>query len=144
MTRKTSRAQKKTGLKEYTYYVCSTYSIKHKGKCTRHSMNVEDITEVVLRAIQAQIALVDDMTTIVKEINKQPIVRTKSKQLEQLYKTKQQELEKITAVTDNLYMDWKTGDITKADYLRMKAKFKQKVNEVAQVISNLETEMATV
>lgn len=39
--------------------------------------------------------------------------------------------EKITAVTDNLYMDWKIGDITKADYLRMKAKFEQKVNEVA-------------
>ncbi|MEY9977274.1 hypothetical protein [Lysinibacillus sp. RC79] len=56
-----------------------------------------DITEVVLRAIQAQIALVDDMTTVIKEINKQPIVQTKSKQLEQLYKTKQQELEKITA-----------------------------------------------
>lgn len=144
MTRKIKRHQRKTGLKEYAYYVCSTYAIKHKGKCTLHSMNVEDITEVVLRAIQTQIVLVDDMTIIVQEINKQPIVRTKSKQLEQLYKVKQQELEKITAVTDNLYMDWKTGDITKAEYSWMKAKFEQKMNEVTQVIANLETEMATV
>ena len=53
-------------------------------------MSIEDITEVVLRAIQAQIALVDNMTTIIKETNKQPIVQTKSKQFEQVYKTKQQ------------------------------------------------------
>lgn len=144
MTRKFYRRQTKSGLKEYAYYVCSTYAIKHKGKCTRHSMSVANITETVLRAIQTQIALVDDMTTVVQEINKQPIVRTKSKQLEQLYKAKQQELEKITVVTDNLYMDWKTGDITRAEYSRMKAKFEQKANEVTQVIANLETEMATV
>lgn len=144
MTRKSYRRQTKSGWKEYAYFVCSTYAIKHKGKCTRHSMSIEDITEAVLRAIQAQIALVDDMTTIIQAINKQPVVQTKSKQLAQLFKTKQQELEKITVVTDNLYMDWKTGDITKADYLRMKAKFEQKMNEVTQVIGNLETEMTTV
>ncbi|MGE7694458.1 hypothetical protein ACQKNC_10095 [Lysinibacillus sp. NPDC094177] len=57
-------------------------------------MCIANIIEVVLRAIQAQIALVDDMTTIIKEINKQPTVQTESKQFEQLYKTKQQELEK--------------------------------------------------
>ncbi|MFB7155659.1 zinc ribbon domain-containing protein [Lysinibacillus sp. NPDC056232] len=88
MQGKTSRKQTKIGLKVYTYYVCSTHVVKHIGKCTRHSMSIEDITEVVLRAIQAQIALIDDMTTIIKEINKQPVVQTKSKQLEQLYKTK--------------------------------------------------------
>jgi len=34
-------------------------------------MSIENIIEIVLRAIQAQIALVDDMTTVIKEINKQ-------------------------------------------------------------------------
>ncbi|KOY82830.1 recombinase family protein [Lysinibacillus macroides] len=144
MTRKSYRRQTKSGLKEYAYYVCSTYAIKHKEKCTRHSMSTESITETVLRAIQAQIALIDDMATIIKAINKQPIIRTKSKQLEQLYKVKQQELEKITAVTDNLYIDWKCGDITKVEYLRMKAKFEQKADEVTQVMANLETEMSTI
>lgn len=71
-------------------------------------------TQAVLRAIQRR-----QLTTIIKEINKQPIAQMKSKQSEQLYKNKQQELEKITAVTDNL----EYGDITKAEYLRMKAKF---------------------
>lgn len=144
MTRKGSRKKTKSGIKEYIYYVCSTNYIKDKRKCTLRSMNVEIITEVVLRAIQTQIALIDDMATIIKAINKQPVIRTKSKQLEQLYKAKQQELEKITVVTDNLYVDWKCGDITKAEYLRMKAKFEQKADEVTQVMTNLEIEMSTV
>ncbi|QPR69784.1 recombinase zinc beta ribbon domain-containing protein [Lysinibacillus sp. FSL H8-0500] len=59
MTRKCYRRQTKSGWKEYAYYICSTYAVKHRGKCTRHSMGIEDITEAVLRAIQAQIALVD-------------------------------------------------------------------------------------
>jgi len=144
MTKKTNRKKTKSGLKEYTYYVCSTYSVKSKNKCTRHSMKLEDITEAVLRAIQAQIALVDDMTAIIKEINKRPIIKTKSKELERLYKAKQQQLERITVVTDNLYMDWKCGDITRAEYLRMKAKFEQQAEELKQFIENLELEMMNV
>ncbi|MGE7689756.1 zinc ribbon domain-containing protein [Lysinibacillus sp. NPDC097214] len=49
---KTSRKQTKTELKEYTYYVCSTHVVKHRGKCTWHSMSIEDITEIVLRAFK--------------------------------------------------------------------------------------------
>lgn len=78
-------------------------------------------TQYEIQAIQVQIALVDDMTTIIEEINKRRIIKTKSKELERLYQAKQQQLERITVVTDNLYMDWKCGDITRAEYLRMKA-----------------------
>jgi len=53
MQGKTSRKQTKTELKECPYYDCSTYVVKHRGKCTRHSMSIVDITEVGLRAIQA-------------------------------------------------------------------------------------------
>ena len=67
MQGKTSRKQTKTELKEYPYYDCSTHVVKHRGKCIRHSLSIVNITEVGLRAIQAQIALVDDMTTDIKE-----------------------------------------------------------------------------
>ncbi|MGE7915633.1 hypothetical protein [Lysinibacillus xylanilyticus] len=67
MQRKSSRKQTKTELKEYPYYDWSTHVVNHRGKCTRHSMSIVDITEVGLPAIQAQLALVDDMTTVIKE-----------------------------------------------------------------------------
>lgn len=117
MTRKANREQLKTGVKEYIYYICSTQALKSKDKCTRHSMKLEDLEQAVLKAIQAQIALVDDMSSIIREINKQPIIQTHAKQLKQLLRTKEKEFEKIHHVTDNLYMDWKCGDLTKVEYL---------------------------
>ena len=38
-------------------------------------------------------------------------------------------------------MDWKCGDITRAEYLRMKAKFEQQAEDLKQFIENLELEM---
>lgn len=38
-------------------------------------------------------------------------------------------------------MDWKCGDITRAEYLRMKAKFEQQAEELKQFMENLELEM---
>ena len=93
--------------KEYTYYVCSTYALKHKDKCSRHCISLEDLTEAVLNAIQVQISLVSNMAEVITEINKQEAVCNQSLRLTKQLQTKEHELEKITNVIDNLYMDWK-------------------------------------
>lgn len=38
-------------------------------------------------------------------------------------------------------MDWKCGDITRVEYMRMKAKFEQQADEVKQMIQKIETEI---
>lgn len=38
-------------------------------------------------------------------------------------------------------MDWKCGDITRTDYVRMKARFEEQANQIKQVISNIEEEI---
>ena len=38
-------------------------------------------------------------------------------------------------------MDWKCGDITRAEYTRMKAKFEQQAEQVKGIIANLQTEI---
>lgn len=55
--------------------------------------------------------------------------------------TKEHELEKITNVIDNLYMDWKCGEITRAEYVRMKAKFEAKADSMKNAIVNLKAEI---
>jgi len=97
--------------------------------------------EAVLKAVQEQISLVGDMAEVVKEINNTSTVCTQSKRLQQLLKDRSKELEKLTCVTDNLYMDWKCGDITRAEYVRMKAKFEQQAEQVKGIIANLQTEI---
>ena len=81
------------------------------------------------------------MAEVVKEINNTSTVCTQSKRLQQLLKDRNKELEKLTCVTDNLYMDWKCGDITRAEYTRMKAKFEQQAEQVKGIIANLQTEI---
>ena len=137
MTRKTCNKPNKT----YVYYVCSTYVFKSKDKCTRHVIKEEVLHKAVLKAVQAQISLVGDMAEVVKEINRTSTVCTQSKRLQQLLKDRSKELEKLTCVTDNLYMDWKCGDITRAEYVRMKAKFEQQAEQVKGIIANLQTEI---
>ena len=121
--------------------ICSTYVFKSKDKCTRHVIKEEVLYEAVLKAVQAQISLVGDMAEVVKEINRTSTVCTQSKRLQQLLKDRSKELEKLTCVTDNLYMGWKCGDITRAEYVRMKAKFEQQAEQVKGIIANLQTEI---
>ena len=40
-------------------------------------------------------------------------------------------------------MDWRTGEITKAEYRRMKGKFEVQINQLQEVIANLEREKET-
>ena len=137
LTRRTNRKPNKT----YVYYACSTYVFKSKDKCTRHVIKEEVLYEAVLKAVQAQISLMGDMAEVVKEINRTSTVCTQSKRLQQLLKDRSKELEKLTCVTDNLYMGWKCGDITRAEYVRMKAKFEQQAEQVKGIIANLQTEI---
>lgn len=96
--------------------------------------------KAVLIAIQKQIALVADLTEIIEEINNAPVIHTESKRINNLLDAKRKELEKLTTVSDNLYMDWRTGEITKAEYRRMKLKLGTQIEQLQTVIENLQKE----
>ena len=71
-------------------------------------------------------------------------MRNQSTRLDKLLKTQEQELHKITNLCDNLYIDWKSGDLTRDEYHRMKAKFEQQAEEIRQTIANLQEEQTFV
>ena len=142
MTKKTNRRKNKNGTeKEYTYYTCSTNAFKGTNLCTRHSISLEILSKAVLKAIQTQISLVVNIADIITEINKQPTTHNQSLRLQKQFSDQKRELEKLTCTTDSLYMDWKCGDITRADYMRMKANFEAKAEEVKKIIANIEAEI---
>ena len=132
MVRKTS--------KNYVYYSCSTYSRKLKSACTIHTIREDVLEKAVLLAIQHQISLVANLSEIIEEINNAPIIHTESQKINNLLSVKQKELEKLTTITDNLYMDWRMGEITKTEYRRMKDKLEIQVEQLQKVIANLEKE----
>lgn len=141
MTKKTIHKKLTDGTKKtYVYYVCSTNSFKSRSVCTRHKISLEDLTEAVLKSIQIQISLIEDMENIVEKINKQPAISNKSKHIEKQLKDREKELEKMINVIDGLYMDWKCGDINRTEYARMKYKFELKVKEIEAMIDKLKLE----
>ena len=73
------------------------------------------MTEAVLNAIQVQISLDNNMAEVITEINKQEAICNQSLRLTKQLQIKEHELEKITNVIDNLYMDWKCAEITRAE-----------------------------
>ena len=126
--------------KKFVYYCCATYSRKSKTACTKHTIRVEVLEKAVLLAIQKQIALVGNLAEIIDEISNAPVIHTESKRINSLLASKQKELEKLTVVMDNLYMDWRTRDIDKTEYRRIKAKLEAQTTQLQEVIANLQKE----
>lgn len=138
------KSMMRKSVKDLVYYSCSTYSRKKKTQCTKHTIREDILKKAVLTAIQNQISLVNNLTKIIKEINTAPIVHKESKRIDDLLLAKKKELEKLNTITDNLYMDWRTGEITKAEYRRIKDKFLIQVEQLQEVIINLEHEKETI
>lgn len=133
MTRRSSRG--------YVYYACKTYVHYSHDLCTRHSLKNVDLEQAVLTAIQKQIALVDTLAQAVEEINNAPVVRTTSNRVNSQLRLRTQELEKTIRIKDELYIDWKSGDISRDDYHRMKKDFEDKEQALRQTLSELQEEI---
>ncbi|WP_440896990.1 recombinase family protein [Amphibacillus sp. Q70] len=129
--------------KTFVYYYCSTYKRKSKDKCTKHTMRLDILENAVLTAIQKQIELVESLETIIENINKAPVVQTKSIRLEELLKLCIREHEKNENLITGLYVDWKSGDITREQYRKMKAKFEQEEEQLKNKIEHLKEEIDT-
>lgn len=135
MTRRTSKG--------YTYYSCKTYKTKSTKLCSSHTIRDKLIEETVLEAVKAQIALCEKLSETIDAINNAPVRQKLAVRYDSLLEAKQAELIKVTGIFDNLYMDWKMGEITREQYHRMKANLGTKIDELKEVIENLQKERAT-
>lgn len=132
------KSMKRRTSKNYVYYACKTNA--EQGVCTRHSIRYDKMENIVLEAIQKQVALIDDMAQLINSINNAPVVRTESKRLTASLKLRRQEFEKITELRTGLYIDWKSGDISREEYHNMKREFEEKEHQLKRDIANLEEE----
>jgi len=123
------------------YYACRTYTEKSKQRCTKHSIRIDVLETAVLQSIQAQIALLDNLSGLVDEIDQAPVIDTQTKRLEKLRAEKRRELEKVKHLSDSLYVDWKSGMMNQEAYLRRNEKFAEQEAQLSAVIANLEEEL---
>jgi DNA invertase Pin-like site-specific DNA recombinase len=134
------KALQRKAARNTVYYACRTYAEKSKVKCTKHSIREDLLIKGVLSAVKAHISFAQGLAELVDEINAAPDLDVSNKRLEKMLVDKQKELAKLKSLSDGLYMDWKSGEITHDDYRRMKARFEQQKAQLEASISKLEEE----
>jgi len=119
---------------DYTYFVCTTYAKIDKTACTKHTTRADKLESIVLASIQAQIALAVDMEKAVKVINASNKANKEAVRLRKMLEQAKYDVEKADMMMLDLYPDWKSGVITKDEYMRLKERFEgQKFNALEKV-----------
>ena len=135
------KAMRRKTSKNLVYYHCRT--AQDKGVCTKRTLREDRLIKAVYDAIRVQIGLVPSLSDTLDVINQRPSAKTPYHRLNNLLKLRQADLDKVITASDNLYMDWKSNDITKEDYQRMKNSFDEKADTLRTVVGNIKDEIHT-
>lgn len=118
----------------YTYYVCKTHTKIDKTACSRHTTRADKLENIVLSSIQTQVALAVDMDDAIRSISTNANASKESLRLEKLLEKAKDEVKEIESMTLDLYPDWKSGVISKEEYLELKKRFEdQKKNSMKKI-----------
>ncbi|MDE7440515.1 MAG: recombinase family protein [Clostridia bacterium] len=132
----------KQGEKVYEYYVCSTYKKNHL--CTKHAIRAEVLEEAVLTFLNKYISLAVDFDRLTNKINNELINSDRSKRLNAMISAKRQEIDKANKILVDIYPDYKSGLISRAQYLVLKEKYENIALKNEEEIKRLESELETV
>ena len=134
------KAMRRQKTKNIVYYYCRTFREKSRNACKKHTIKEEVVIKVVLAAIQSQISLVGSLDEVVEDINQLPVAGNESSRLATLLHLRHKELDKAIAIMDGLYGDWKSGDISKEEYTRLKQKYFSQAEQLKTTIQNIQSE----
>lgn len=115
--------------KRYFYLHCSTY--KNHGGCTSHIISESKLYDVVLKALQQEIAAISKIEDRLHEIDQIPLDQRKIKSFHNQIAMLEKEMEKYTELRRQLYEDMTSGIVDKEEYLEFNRTFTQKI-EAAQ------------
>ena len=122
------------------YYACRTYKDKLRTVCSRHSIRIDRVEGIVLAAIQSQLSLLESAEDLIEEIRRTPLTEGASNRISGLIRQRQEELAKTRMISDELYMDWKSGEISEEEYRRMRTKVGEKMEHIQENIERLTQE----
>ena len=121
----------------YEYYICGTYRKKSNKLCTKHTLKLEELEMAVLEIIKLHINCVD-IPKLLEQIHKLNLKKSVDKNMENIKKAKEKEIEKLNNLKRGLYEDWKNEDITKQEYIEYKQKYEQDIEKIEKIIVNID------
>ena len=90
-----------------------------------------------------QIALVDQLAEEIERINNAPAINRENKRLSHSLQQAEKQLKQYNDASDSLYIDWKSGEITKDEYRRLKSKIVEQTRQLETNLSYLKEEIRT-
>lgn len=124
----------------YKYYRCVTSRKMDSSACSHHSIRIDKLEKAVIGAIQTMVDTAIELDDVLDKINEKADNRGESiakRSMEKLIA----EREQIKAMMLDLYPDWKSGAITKEEYLSLKENMSEKVNKLDSKISGFEKKL---
>lgn len=131
------RTVKRNG-KSFYYYWCGTYK-RGKG-CTSHNISQELLENAVLRAIQIQMQVLVNINEVLAVIDRNEIVNTKAKRIDNEIIRKEEELDKCQNSSMRLYDSYIEEIISREDYKMMKEKYIIRMKDLEAAIKRLKDE----
>ena len=125
--------------KNFTYYYCRTNQT-NKNACIKPSIRESTLEKIILQVIQMQISLVNNIDHIIEQTNKASKTSKQSSRLNILLKQREIEYAQQIKLSDSLYIDWKNGNITHDQYLRLKSNTSNKIVTLNQIIKKLQAD----
>ena len=122
----------------YHYYRCVTKRKMRADACTNHTIRLDRLEEAVLVFLRQVIACAVRMDELMKKVRASGRKKREETAIRQALENQRAEKEKCRRMMLDLYPDWKSGMITREEYLHLKADFQEKLTEIDQTISRLE------
>ena len=127
--------------KAYGYYKCSTKQKKDPNACTNHTIRIDKLEEAVLACVQMMINIALDYDEVIASAKQNERDR-KVDFVQHTIEAQKKEREKILKAAAELYPDWKNGEITREEYMQIKANLNEKIEKLDATIANLEKNKA--
>ena len=124
----------------YSYLKCTTYSKTNKqDSCnSHHRIELDKLEELVLSAIQSQVALAIDIDQAIQTIKANSEINKEAKKIAHLLEKSKEEIAKIDTMILDLYPDWKAGMISKNEYIKLKKQFEENREKAVSRVADLE------
>lgn len=137
MSKKTNRHPYAT----YQYYRCVTSRKMDSGACSPHSIRIDKLERAVLVTIQTMIDTAVEWDDVLAEIRKKADGKSENLTKKSMEKC-MAERERIQKMMLDLYPDWKSGTISKEEYLALKENMGQKIKALDEKIEAFQRALA--
>lgn len=126
---------------DYVYYLCRTHAKVDKSACSKHTTKADKLEKIVLSSIRTQIALAVDMEEAIRSINANENTNKESFRLRKMLEQAKEEAKQAEDMILDLYPDWKSGVISKEEYLELKKRFDAQKKNALQKMKEIQSKI---